>query len=456
MTMSCGMQQKPSIVEEKVEEIFTKSKTSINGTIGPRKEPEEIFKCSEENLLRTDSYSKWYKETYKLGVNVVVRKITDLTKENEIKISNEIKLNIKLANQHVSSILKFYKINTGYECVYVIYESCQSTIDKFMKENADKLSKKEFSDLIIGIMKTFGNLHNNNKIILNEVLSENMAYCLENGELKFKMLNLTEAEDVSEQASKCYKNDIKQFGKLLFSIVTKAEEVEESYDHNASLGTFDGIKDFINTKLKDLKCIESFKKESFADLIASMMENKESSILNYLDYSFFWDTPKIEECFKVTNSWIYKKNKDMENKFNEEFKYENWKDKITESVIKQEITRGYGNTGAEMIRFMRNRIGHSKDYKDKCGRYFYENELEPCEYFFEIFPELFYKLSKFYIENELYVPHKQDFKPKPNQEKFQQSSSSSAPHGNSASYNNKLRIEHIALQKMSKFENKKQ
>ena len=61
--------------------------------------------------------------------------------------------------------------------------------------------------------------------------------------------------------------------------------------------------------MNDIEFIESFKKQSFACLIAAMIEGKEAKIQNYLSYPFFWDDPKIEDAVRITNSWIDKNSK---------------------------------------------------------------------------------------------------------------------------------------------------
>lgn len=228
-----------------------------------------------------------------------------------------------------------------------------------MRENVKKLNSKDFLDILKGILNAVGNLHLR-KIVLNNIQSSNMAYCMDDGNLKVKILNLLEAEEILKNDQNCFLDDIKQVGNIFFSAVTRPEELEKNLKYLSTLEMTEDKKNFILSKIMNLQCIEKYKKDSYADLIIALMEAKDSSIQNYLKKSFFWDEAKIEKCIKVTNSWIDKNskvvNKSMSTKFNEEFKYENWKDSITEVKVQESITSGFGNTGGELLRFIRNRV----------------------------------------------------------------------------------------------------
>jgi len=292
------------------------------------------------------------------NASIVVRQFK-YTNEVWRKILNDIELSTLCENQCVTSVLRINDPMIVGEMVYIPCEPFGSTIQSFF--NIPSLSMENFSEITKSIIDAVGNVHAQG-IVLKNVSSVNMVWCYDNKKLMAKILNLSEAEKLSEVQEDSFTNDKMEVGYVLLSAVLKAEDVQNlrEFERNQKL-SLDQRENFINEQLRSIGFIESFKKQSFVRLVAALIEGKELSIHDYLSYPFFWDETKYEDVIKISNSWTDKnssvKNNEIMNKLNEKFKISNvneWREIVTKDGIN--VTGNFEETGCELLRFIRNKV----------------------------------------------------------------------------------------------------
>lgn len=256
----------------------------------------------------------------------------------------------------ISSVLKTDDPEMDENMAYIPYEPFWGTLESFFNLPTTNLNKELFTKISSGIIEAIGNVHAD-QFVLNNISLTNMAYCVDNNEPKIKLFNLSDAGRLSEVQQNSFEKDIEDAGMALLSTIVRNPQDREKI---MQMKSCENIENLIFKKLKNNDFIESYKKKSFAHLVAAMLTIKMKLIKNYLNHPFFYNDSKIEEVIKITNSWIDRNgngNKETIRLFDEKYKdiikYD-WTKVFTKQEIK--VTGKFTNTGSELLRFIRNKV----------------------------------------------------------------------------------------------------
>lgn len=252
-------------------------------------------------------------------------------------------------DNHIYFFYEFYEYNLRHFC------------EKFDKENREDVFKSILMDLLEGISL----IHLQN-VAINNLSSDNIAICKENGKLKPKIFDLSLAIRLgsSENAACHVAKDVKDVGVLLLMIFFEEKIVQKILDKLQQCQFFHDKVSHIFQELKILIWIKHKNIMLLSDLIVCLIEVKLCDgvkISAFKEHSFFWNNKKICDFFQIINSRI-NPNVDGKNKaviksriekLNSMMPKYNWSNKLSEEV---KVFTKNGEDWSELIRFIRNKV----------------------------------------------------------------------------------------------------
>lgn len=230
--------------------------------------------------------------------------------------------------------------------------------------------QEEVLSLLQDIVELVNILHSR-KIFLRNIDLNNILVCKEDTNFKAKIVNLSQAESIVEDAESNYKIDLINIGKLFLSFITYNDDYESIFgeinrhrEYNLKLNSLHEIIQTINW-------IEPYRKKLLAHLIIYLLEIdecNETTIFDFKSHPFFWDNNNIEEFIRIVSCRIdyhdkLKVKTVMKKRISEINikiqQYNNWTeeiDSLLKTYIQQDTFKKNEYMCNELIKFIRNKV----------------------------------------------------------------------------------------------------